>query len=274
MNNLIRSLCIVAAVLLGGVALVSMADRTTAAEAVKPLKIMLVTGGCCHDYDSQKDILAKGLAERLNAEITVIKDEGEGTNKTKHYVSVYKQPEWWKGYDVVIHDECYADVKDKDFVDNILAAHKAGVPAVNLHCAMHCYRVDFDNYKDWFQMTGVDSRNHGPQLPIDIKYTNTSHPIVKGLADWTTIKEELYNVKETFPNVTPLATGHNGRQPDQMVIWTNTYGPKNTRVFSTTLGHNNQTVADGRYLDLVARGILWTTGKLDDQGNIAAGYAK
>jgi type 1 glutamine amidotransferase len=239
----------------------------------KPLKVLLVTGGCCHDYDKQKVILSEGITQRINAEVTVVHDKGEGTKGTKHFVGIYKQPEWWKGYDVVIHDECYADVKDKDFVDGILAAHKAGVPAVNLHCALHCYRVNFDTYKDWFQMTGVDTRGHGPQLPITIHFT-TPHPITKGMSDWTTIKEELYDILEVFPNVTPLATGHNGKQKDQLVIWTNTFGPSNTRVFSTSLGHNNETVADDRYLTLVTRVLLWTVNKLDDQGNIAPGYGK
>ena len=36
-------------------------------------------------------------------------------------------------------------------------------------------------------------------------------------------------------------------------------------MFATTLGHNNDTVADARYLDLVTRGLLWSVGKLDDQ---------
>jgi hypothetical protein len=27
------------------------------AEEVKPLKALLLTGGCCHDYSAQKDIL-------------------------------------------------------------------------------------------------------------------------------------------------------------------------------------------------------------------------
>ena len=46
-------------------------------------------------------------------------------------------------------------------------------------------------------------------------------------------------------------------------MWTNTYNKK-AKVFATTLGHNNDTVSDEKYLDLVARGLLWTVGKLDD----------
>ena len=57
-----------------------------------------------------------------------------------------------------------------------------------------------------------------------------------------------------------------------MVVWTNLYGPKQARVFSTTLGHMNETVADARYLELVTRGVLWAAGKLADDGRPAAGY--
>ena len=50
---------------------------------------------------------------------------------------------------------------------------------------------------------------------------------------------------------------------ESIVAWTNTYKGK-TKVFATTLGHNNTTVGDDKYLDLVTRGLLWSVGKLDD----------
>jgi type 1 glutamine amidotransferase len=46
------------------------------------------------------------------------------------------------------------------------------------------------------------------------------------------------------------------------------------RVFSTTLGHNNATVADPRYLDLVTRGLLWACGKLSEDGKPLPGTAE
>ena len=75
-----------------------------------------------------------------------------------------------------------------------------------------------------------------------------------------------------FAAATPLAIGRqivksrdgNSRTNDFVDIWINQYGPKKTRVFSTTIGHNNETVADARYLDLVTRGLLWACDKLDD----------
>jgi len=58
---------------------------------------------------------------------------------------------------------------------------------------------------------------------------------------------------------------------EYVVTWVNNYQNK-TRVFSTTIGHNNETVADPRYLDLVIHGLLWACGKLDDQGQPLPGY--
>ena len=68
-----------------------------------------------------------------------------------------------------------------------------------------------------------------------------------------------------------LAKGKQGNQ-EAVILWTHEYGAAKTRVFSTTLGHNNETVADPRYLDLVTRGLLWACGKLDDSGKPKEGY--
>ena len=61
-------------------------------------------------------------------------------------------------------------------------------------------------------------------------------------------------------------------ESESVVVWTNEYGPKKARVFATTIGHNNATVDDPRYLDLIARGVLWAAGKLGDDGKPLAGY--
>jgi type 1 glutamine amidotransferase len=165
-----------------------------------------------------------------------------------------------------------------DYVNNILAPHKAGVPAVNLHCAMHSFRVG--SFRDpvtpgspdalWFDMLGLQSTGHGPQEPIELKAVAKDHPILKGWSDWTTIKEELYNNIKVFPTATPLVRGRQAvkqrddttKDVEAVVAWVNQYGK--ARVFSTTIGHNTETVADPRYLDLVTRGLLWSCDKLND----------
>ena len=223
----------------------------------KPIRALLITGGCCHDYAHQKTVLTEGISARANVVWSIV-HEGDGT--TDHRVSVYEDPDWAKNYDVIVHDECFADVKDAEFVRGILKPHRNGLPAVNLHCAMHCYRVDFDQFKEWFEFTGLDTRAHGAQLPIAVSYVANTHPILKGLTNWRTVPEELYNNLQIWKTVTPLAYGAQGNDTN-LVAWMNDY--RGTRVFSTTLGHNTATVADPRYLDLVTRGLLWSVNKLN-----------
>jgi len=250
-----------------------------AAEPAKPLRVLLVTGGCCHDYEAQHLILGEGISARANVEVTF---EHSQDKTTKAAFDLYKNKDWAKSFDVVIHDECSADVTDKDYVNNILDAHRNGTPAVNLHCAMHSYR--WGNYRQpvkagddnsfWYEMIGLQTTGHGAQIPIDITFVDKASPIVSGLADWTTIKEELYNNVQIL-SAKPLAKGKqsaNGKDTETVVAWTNEYGPKKTRIFSTTIGHNNETVKDARYLDMVTRGLLWAAGKLGDDGKPVAGY--
>ena len=231
----------------------------------KPIKALLVIGGCCHDYKNQGRILTEGISARANVEWTIAYDPDKGT---KHLNPVYENPEWAKGYDVVVHDECSADVKDLEVIERILKPHRDGLPAVMLHCAMHSYRSEGypDQDTPWFQFTGVPSTAHGRQEPLTVAYTDADHPITRGLQGWTTGNEELYNnVRSPLAGVHALATGKQEGQKDSVVVWTNAYGDKKTKVFGTTLGHNNETVGDARYLDLITRGLLWSVGKLDDQ---------
>jgi type 1 glutamine amidotransferase len=263
--------------------------------AVKPLRVLIVAGGCCHDYEKQHLSLKEGIESRLNAIVDIAYNPDKTTKAT---FEIYQAKDWAKDFDVILHDECSADVTDPAYVANILNAHKEGVPAVNLHCAMHSYR--WGNYKEpvtagadnagWYEFIGLQSTGHGPQSPIDISFTDSTHPLTKGLENWTTINEELYNNIQLL-GATPLASGKQlqmprvkkGEQADPnaqpteanaIVAWTNEYGPKKTRVFSTTIGHNNDTVNDARYLKLLTRAILWTTGKMAEDGTPASGYTK
>lgn len=243
----------------------------------KPLKALLITGGCCHDYKAQKDILKKGIESRAN----IIVDQIHTDNgSTKPDLPIYGMPEYAKGYDIVIHDECAADISDDAVVKAVLAPHRAGIPGVNLHCAMHSYRIGNPNDKadelgtphsQWFEYLGLQTSGHGAQKPISIVFTDKKHPLTSPLTDWTTIGEELYNNVKIFDKAHPLAEGTQ-EGTKTVVAWTNDYN--GTRVFSTTIGHNNETVADDRYLNLVTRGILWACGKIDDEGIVEKGYGR
>ncbi len=223
--------------------------------ADQPLKALLVAGGCCHDYGKQHEVLASGIQARANVQVDVIWTDDKSTNPP---LPLYERADWAKGYDVIIHDECAASMNDKETLSRILAVHQT-VPAVHLHCAMHSFRTGEDR---WFRHLGLQSNSHGPQEPIEISFVDKQHPITQPLADWTTIKEELYNNVNIF-DAHPLAMGRQmvkGKAVEAIVAWTNEKA--GARSFSTSLGHNTDTVADARYLDLVTRGLLWACDRL------------
>ena len=66
---------------------------------------------------------------------------------------VYDSPDWAKGYDIVVHNECFADITDPAFIRKITAAHKSGPPAIVIHCAMHTFRAA--TIDDWREFLGV-----------------------------------------------------------------------------------------------------------------------
>ena len=237
----------------------------------KPIRALLVAGGCCHDYKHQKDILTKGISARANVEWVIAYDPD---SSTKHVNPIYENDDWAKGFDVVLHDECSADVKDLKVIDRILKPHREGLPGVVVHCAMHCYRSEGWPKKvtPWFEFTGLPSTGHGAQAPIAVTYLDKDNPIIQPLQDWTTVNEELYNnstgslleTAHALARGKQTSTDKKGKTSEHefVTVWTNTYNGK-TRVFGTTLGHNNTTVDDSRYLDLVTRGLLWSVNKLD-----------
>lgn len=55
-----------------GCALAEDIPQTTAPKAAKTLKALLVTGGCCHDYQRQKKILTEGISARANVQWEIV----------------------------------------------------------------------------------------------------------------------------------------------------------------------------------------------------------
>lgn len=246
--------------------LTATAALLPAADAPKPIKALMITGGGFHDYTAQKATLAEGISARMNIEWTILQ---EGTER-EHMHSVYQNADWAKGYDVVVHNECFGMVKDPEFVGKVAAPHKAGVPAVILHATVHSYRnVEGDA---WREILGMKSMSHEKNRDLLVKTINPEHPVMRGFpSEWANPKDELYKIEKTWESVIPLAIAYGEEtKKDHVVIWLNTVGK--TRVFATTLGHSDATMKTDVYLDLVTRGILWSVAKLAEDGKPLPGY--
>ena len=247
--------------------------RTTATAGAKqaPIRALMICGGCCHDYANQKKILSEGISARANIEWTIVQEDApDKKDERNHKVSIYLKPDWWKGYDVIVHNECFGMVDDNAFIEGITAAHKAGVPGVFLHCSSHSYRAGTTD--EWRKAVGITSRSHEKNRDLHVKTIKADHPVMKGFpTEWLDPKDELYKNEFVWPNCVPLAKAYGeDTKQDHNVIWVNTY--EDARVFTTTLGHANTTMSAPEYLDLVTRGLLWTCGKLTDDGKPADGF--
>ncbi|MBM3824376.1 MAG: ThuA domain-containing protein [Verrucomicrobia bacterium] len=236
------------------------------ATAAKPLRALMITGGCCHDYPGQKSILSEGISARARVEWTIVHDPRTGTTGK---IETYRNPNWASGYDVIVHNECFSDEKELDWLEGILKPHREGVPAVLIHCTMHCYRAPTN---DWFKFCGVRSHRHGAHFAYPMMNQRPDHPIMKSFpAIWNTPMEELYNIVEVFPETTVLASGYSHEtKKGEPNVWINQFGK--ARVFGTTVGHYNHTLRDPVMLDVLTRGLLWACGKLDREGRPVRGY--
>jgi type 1 glutamine amidotransferase len=230
---------------------------TVSAAETNSLRALLITGGCCHNYPFQAQQLTNALAKLATVEWTIVK---EGGNGTRGEISLYDNPDWAKGFDVVVHNECFADTTNQTYIRKITSAHKAGAPAVVIHCAMHTYRAtDID---DWREFLGATSRRHDHQGKYPVQLVAPSHPILKGVStNWVTAMDELYVIEKLWPNAKALATSVSEQDHKTYpVAWMNQYG--SARVFGTTYGHSDDAWRDENYLTLVARGTLWAAGRL------------
>src|SRR6185436_2246910 len=124
---MMRILLVITCLLLAG-------KQSWSAEA-KPIRALMVCGGCCHDYENQKRILSEGISKRANVTWTIVHEGNDRTNM----VSIYHKADWAKGYDVVLHNECFGYVTNVAFVEGIAKPHFDGLPAVVLHCSTHSY---------------------------------------------------------------------------------------------------------------------------------------
>jgi type 1 glutamine amidotransferase len=229
---------------------------TTPLRSAKPLKILLVTGGCCHNYDFQTEVIKTALPASLKVEWTVLNEGGTGTTAQLDF---YNNKNWAKGYDLVVHNECFADTQDSAYIKKITNAHQKGVNAVVIHCAMHSYRAAAIN--DWREFLGVTTRRHDHQSQYPVKVVCPEHEVMRGFpAVWMSAKDELYIIEKLWPSARVLLTSVSESDGKTYpVAWTNQYGK--ARIFGTTFGHSDETFKDTLFVKLLGQGMMWAMDK-------------
>src|SRR5215204_2663911 len=218
-----------------------------------PINAMIVTGGCCHDYSGQ----SKVLMDTLNAVMPINWTVVQGMSSVPEgKLPLYENPDWAKGMDIVIHNECWANGNlPAPIVQNIT---RAAVPRMFFHCSLHSYRVMTDD--SWRELIGVTSRRHTRAHNILLKWAE-GDPITADLPPFVTPIDELYVLEKIWPGTKALATAVSPEEDHATypVVWTHEY--KGSRVFGTSLGHGNETFSANQFKELFTRGFRWALKK-------------
>lgn len=217
-----------------------------------PINAMIVTGGCCHDYTGQSKVLMDTLNAVMPINWTVVQGM---TNVPDGKLPLYNNPDWARGFDIVVHNECWANGDlPAAFVENIT---RPAVPRMFIHCSLHSYRVMANDA--WRELIGMTSRRHTRSHNILLKWAEDD-PITAGLPPFVTPIDELYVIDKVWPVTKALATAVSPEDGKTYpLVWTHDY--RGTRVFGTTLGHGNETFHTNQFKELLTRGFRWALKK-------------
>jgi type 1 glutamine amidotransferase len=241
------------------VVLTSVAISAAAGESPRPLNVLLIASGCCHDYNALAPFLSSHLESLINTKIEV------------HLgLDAIENADFARNYDAVIYDVCEEDTAAAN-LDHVVDAVRAGKSAVMIHCSIHAFR-NSPKVHEWETLCGMRSKVHDAFGPFTMTKYDAHSPITKSFPDrWTTAGDELYQTISIDPHSQQLLRAVSPRDGrEHVVCWTAQFGKG--RVFSTTLGHNMKTTATPEYLRLIANGLLWSCSKLNDDGQPTAGY--
>ena len=199
------------------------------------------------------DIMAKALP----IDWTVVVQGGSGTRAK---LPIYENPDWVKGFDIVVHNECSADVDDDAFVKRITEPHRAGQGPGDGHPLLDALVPGADD-RSLARVPRASRRDDTPRAHhVGVTFAK-DNPVVQGMAEsWSTPTDELYVIEKIWPETTALATAVSPEdQKTYPVAWAHDYN--GARVFGTTLGHGNDTWTDPVFQDLLRRGFRWAVNK-------------
>lgn len=210
--------------------------------AKKPIQVLMVGGGASHDFDKwykgiDVEILSKGGI--ANVRYT------DNTDSIKYYL---------KGMDVLYltNNQPIPDSENRkaimDFVDS-------GKGLVLGHAAI------WYNWEDWpeynLHLVSGGSRGHDKYGGFEVKVDNKKHPVMKGVLERFTLKDELYyyKVDPKGPGVKVLATASSeGSEgfPSVFVV----HHPK-SRIVGIALGHDGESHDLDVYHQLLRNAVKW-----------------
>ncbi len=212
------------------------------------MKVLLLVGGAWyHDQPAHRVALQACLAPHFDVDMSHYADRVLTAANLVRYDVVADYTSWWEP----AQEQCLA----------LTTAVARGMGFACLHPATASYM----NSPEFHDMVGGVFIFHDPNKLLTVtmepaihyktgEKSVTPHPITEGLTDFE-VQDELYVVEGDMTRWQVLA-----RSLGHPVVWTKPYG--RGRVFSISLGHDEQALTHEAVKRLYVRGILWAGRQL------------
>lgn len=162
-------------------------------------------------------------------------------------------------FDVVVDYMTTSELTDAQ-LDGLTGFVSDGNGYVPLHAAAAMYTESNATRATLEALIGGAFEEHPSLTELRVTVEQSDHPITSGVEDFTVVDEPY--VLRWDPSVTVLATTEHeefpgdGRMP---VAWCHTYG--DGRVFYYAHGHDDRSLRDPAFRQLLERGIAWTVDR-------------
>lgn len=219
-----------------------------------PLKVAVLTGG--HGFEQKPFTEMFKTFKGMKCTEIKLKDHSE----------IFEDISNWD-YDVIVMYNMTQNISKKR-QDNFKNLLDRGIGFVALHHNMGA----FQNWPEFKRIAGakyytkptkegdkeVRGSTYKHDLDMNIKVADKSHPITRGLKDFT-IHDEGYNYCGfEEDNHVLLTTKH--AESNKTVAWVSKY--KNAKICGIMLGHDGKAYENKNFRKLLSQAISWTAGSL------------
>jgi len=211
--------------------------------AQQDIRIMIVTGG--HDFDRPEFF---GMFDRIDG----IRYQEVKQPMANHLIETGGTED----YDLLIFYDMYDSITDRQ-QRAYLELVDGKKPMIFLHHSL----VSYQDWPEFAHMIGgryhtrdqARLSNYRHDVDIEVHIADSTHPITKGLTDFT-LFDEVYGQCEILPQVHPLLTT---THPESMPIlaWVNRYRGHDIAFLQS--GHGPGAFRNGDFQQILRQAIFW-----------------